>query len=242
MLGVRSVHADAITRFLRAMDDLPVDCTSDHMLNKRDPSKGSQPALLPLHGIQDKKPRYLDRDSIIVGRAKGCDIGLDAPDISNLHCVISRTQEGYRIRDCGSRSGTKVNGECVKSTTLLQDGDVLQLGLFSFTVQVPPVRPGQTIETAKIERLQKSRQRLAQRGLKLRRKLRNMNDLGVTRTPSELNIKASQIKSQIRSYDQRFAEMEESERELEKERDRPTAIFANAGRNFSSAASRRRLA
>jgi pSer/pThr/pTyr-binding forkhead associated (FHA) protein len=212
------------------------------MLNKRDPSKGSQPALLPLHGIQDKKPRYLDRDSIIVGRAKGCDIGLDAPDISNLHCVISRTQEGYRIRDCGSRSGTKVNGECVKSTTLLQDGDVLQLGLFSFTVQVPPVRPGQTIETAKIERLQKSRQRLAQRGLKLRRKLRNMNDLGVTRTPSELNIKASQIKSQIRSYDQRFAEMEESERELEKERDRPTAIFANAGRNFSSAASRRRLA
>src|SRR5580700_9684047 len=138
----------------RATEACRRDCMSEFMSNKHDPPKVSQPALLPLHGSTDKKPRFLDRDSIIVGRARGCDIGLDAPDISNLHCVISRTPEGYRIRDCGSRSGTKLNGDSIKSATL-QDGDVLQLGLFSFTVRVPAVQPGRTVESAKFDRAQK---------------------------------------------------------------------------------------
>jgi chromosome segregation ATPase len=189
------------------------------MLNKNDLRKVSQPALLPLHGVQDKKPRYLDRDAIIIGRARGCDLCLDAPDISNLHAVISRTAEGFRIRDCGSRSGTKINGESVK-TAALQDGDVVQMGLFCFTVQVPAAPLGKAVSSAKFDHLQKSRLHLARQGLRLRLKLQKLSDCGMSRTPNELTRKASDIKLQIRSYDQRHTELEQAERELEQERDK----------------------
>ena len=157
MLGLSAIELLAIPgKIIREAVDFPARQGERPMPNKHDPAKDSQPALMPLHGLQDKKPRYLDRDSIIVGRAHGCDLCLDAPDVSNLHCVISRTPEGYRIRDCGSRAGTKINGESIKAATL-QDGDVLQLGLFSFSVRLPAGHSGRAIHSAKYDHLQKSR-------------------------------------------------------------------------------------
>ena len=189
------------------------------MLSKHDFLNGTQPALVPVHGLQDKKPRFLDRDSIVIGRARGCDIGLDAPDISNLHCVISRTPEGFRIRDCGSRTGTKVNGSPVKSAPL-QDGDILQLGLFSFSVQAPQAQPGHSLNSAKVEHLQKSRRHLARQALRLRRRLANQCEVGLSRTPTELTARADELKSRIHTYDERFAELEQAELELVRERDK----------------------
>src|ERR1700682_6216650 len=81
------------------------------MTNRREVNLANQPALVPSFGGQDKKPRPLDRDVITIGRARGCDIGLEAPDISTLHCLLYRTAEGFRVRDCGSRTGTRVNGD-----------------------------------------------------------------------------------------------------------------------------------
>src|SRR5262249_15446525 len=46
---------------------------------------------------------------------------------SRFHCVIDRTDEGFRLRDLDSRNGTKVNGQVVKAAILSQ-GDVVQIG------------------------------------------------------------------------------------------------------------------
>ena len=95
-----------------------------------------RPALVLLYGNTSKKHRNLDRDVIIVGRARGCDVGLDAPDVSSIHCLIYRSTGGFSIRDCQSRSGTKVNGSPVRDA-VLQDTDLLQVGPFSFRVHLP---------------------------------------------------------------------------------------------------------
>src|SRR4051812_4398221 len=106
------------------------------MTTKEEPVDQKRPALVLLYGNSEKKRRLLDRDVLIVGRARGCDIGLDAPDVSSLHCVITRGPYGYTVRDCGSRAGTRLNGDAVEEATL-RDEDVLQVGPFSFRVHLP---------------------------------------------------------------------------------------------------------
>ena len=104
---------------------------------KADPGASRQAALVPLYGVVDKKPRPLNEELIIVGRARGCDIVLDAPEVSSLHCVIYRWGSGYRMRDCGSRTGTRINGQPI-ARTRLRIGDQVQVGNTCFTFQEKP--------------------------------------------------------------------------------------------------------
>src|SRR5947209_4703951 len=70
----------------------PNDRRDNDMASKHDePVDLKRPALELLYGSCEKKRRVLDRDVLIVGRARGCDIGLEAPDVSSLHCVITRS-------------------------------------------------------------------------------------------------------------------------------------------------------
>ena len=78
-------------------------------MSKRDTHQGQVPTLSPLFGGPDKKPRFLDKDVVTVGRARGCDITLDANEVSAIHCIFYRAATGYRIRDCGSRTGTRTH-------------------------------------------------------------------------------------------------------------------------------------
>lgn len=135
------------------------------------------PTLIVKYGHTAKKYLGLDRSGIILGRARGCDIELEAPDISPVHCVITRGTTGLYVRDCGSRVGTKVNGEKVHEA-VLHDGDILLIGGFSFEVylpwKVPPPDTGPTspVDKERLKRLERSRGRLASLALAIRRRLR----------------------------------------------------------------------
>src|SRR5690242_12126734 len=111
--------------------------TTDLPMATRRDAGPAHPTLVPLHGNLDKKPRPLDRDVTAVGRARGSDLCLDAAEISTLHCLVYRTPGGLKVRDCGSRTGTRVNGHPVKGTVPLQDTDILQIGPFSFELKLP---------------------------------------------------------------------------------------------------------
>jgi pSer/pThr/pTyr-binding forkhead associated (FHA) protein len=122
-----------------------------------------QPTLELLYAKTEKKYRPLDCDVIVLGRARGCDVGLDAPDVSTVHCVISRISGGFRVRDCASRAGTRINGETVHEADL-HDDDVLQVGPFSFRVHLTETdQPGDTAgagDAALHEQLAALRQRV----------------------------------------------------------------------------------
>jgi len=66
-------------------------------------------------------------DSTSIGRQIGNMLVIDDTEASRFHCVVEKVAAGYRVRDLGSRNGTRVNGQIVK-VALLDDGDVIQVG------------------------------------------------------------------------------------------------------------------
>lgn len=99
-----------------------------------------EPALMVAFGATSNKRRLLDKSAMLIGRAACCDIRVDAPEISPIHCLVTRDESNmrtsFRIRDCDSRCGVIVNGQPVRETEL-QDGDTIQLGPFSFIAALP---------------------------------------------------------------------------------------------------------
>jgi pSer/pThr/pTyr-binding forkhead associated (FHA) protein len=187
------------------------------MPNKREVKLISQPALVPLFGGMDKRPRALDRDVITVGRARGCDIGLDSPEISTLHCILYHCPEGIKVRDCGSRTGTRVNGNFPKHNALA-DGDVLQVGPFCFKVIIPLVVQAAAVklDVNVFEHNRRARERLIQLALRLRTRLRRKG----AEVEAGLQKKANELRDRIRHYDQRFNQLESAERDLEGDREK----------------------
>ena len=66
---------------------------------------------------------------------------VDAIHVAALFNMIVRMADGWRIRDCSSRT-TRVNGQAIHDEPL-KDGDVVQIGAFSFEAHLPaaPVGP-----------------------------------------------------------------------------------------------------
>ncbi len=74
----------------------------------------------------------LDKPAMTIGRASDNDIVLAVPvlnadTVSQHHARLRRDQDGYIVRDLGSKNGLSVNGRQTIEN-LLQDGDRLQLG------------------------------------------------------------------------------------------------------------------
>ncbi|MCI0460894.1 MAG: FHA domain-containing protein [Gemmataceae bacterium] len=169
------------------------------------PSKHDEPlspnkaALVLLYGNAERKYRLLDRDVLVIGRASGADWRLEAPDVSNLHCIITRGPHGYHLRDCASRAGTRVNGHAVQEV-ILRDEDVLQVGPFSFRVQLPanvvaPARPAQ-----------ESKQDPKQPPTK------------VDERAPDVGRQLSALRARVAEHDQRVRQLEHAERELHRDR------------------------
>jgi pSer/pThr/pTyr-binding forkhead associated (FHA) protein len=111
-------------------------------------------------GSLDGEEYVIDhRGPYVVGRKNDCGIQLPAwPEfltVSRHHCVIDVDPSNARVRDCGSRNGTRVNGMQIghpAAWTLprdpaalpfaeyqLRDGDELQVGDVIFRVRVTSV-------------------------------------------------------------------------------------------------------
>ena len=67
----------------------------------------TQPALIVTYGNTTRKHRPLNGDLVVIGRSSCCDIGLVSPEVAPIHCVIVKGLEGWRLRDCTGRSGTR---------------------------------------------------------------------------------------------------------------------------------------
>ena len=122
-------HAREVEETVGAMIDKLVAST---------PVGAEEPALVVAFGATANKRRVLSKHATLVGRNRGCDIRVDSPEVSGLHCLISRHPGGLTLRDCDSKSGVIVNGQPVRECEL-RDGDQLQIGPFSFIVSLPVV-------------------------------------------------------------------------------------------------------
>jgi len=81
-------------------------------------------------------PVMLVGESRVLGRKPSCDYAIADPTVSGRHAELSRTAEGWRIKDLGSRNGTRVNGWLVDERAL-EEGDIVALGAAVFVFRPP---------------------------------------------------------------------------------------------------------
>lgn len=72
----------------------------------------------------------------VIGRRHDCDLRVPLMSISKKHCQLYLAGGKLKIRDLGSRNGTKLNGKSVKQGTALSPGDTIKIGPVSFLLQI----------------------------------------------------------------------------------------------------------
>jgi hypothetical protein len=175
-------------------------------------ARAGGPALVVTYGNTTRPHRPLEGDLVILGRARFCDVALVSPEIAPVHCLLARVSGGWRLRDCTGRGGTHVNGSPVNDV-VLKDGDMLQVGTFSFAVQLPPGEPAAApADDDAVRQLRRSRRNLAHLALGLREKLRQM---GAALLPQEdLDHQANRLRALQRDLEGRRQQQEQADAAL----------------------------
>lgn len=93
----------------------------------------SAPKLVALAGEMAESAIPLRDMELTIGRGLSNHLCISDPILSRQHCVISRDNEQFVIRDLGSRHGTIVNGVPI-SQQVLHHGDQISLGSSVFAV------------------------------------------------------------------------------------------------------------
>jgi general secretion pathway protein E len=82
-------------------------------------------------------PTELSVKPVAIGRHPENDLVIDEDLASRFHCVIEPAGEaGYRLKDLGSRNGTKLNGQKIPGEVLLSGGDIIAIGQHQWHVEV----------------------------------------------------------------------------------------------------------
>lgn len=76
--------------------------------------------------------------SYSLGRALDCDVVVDDAACSRRHAqvMVARSTDAAFLEDCGSRNGTFLNGERVRSRVAVREGSRIQVGASIFLVRL----------------------------------------------------------------------------------------------------------
>lgn len=84
--------------------------------------------LLVMEGAEPGKRIFLDKAVLLIGRDdEKCDLVIADRQVSRHHALISLEDDGYILKDLGSKNGTFVNGREIEGLHALQDGDEIQI-------------------------------------------------------------------------------------------------------------------
>ena len=84
------------------------------------------PHLVVLAPESDRGRRIpLDKDYLVVGRERTCDVRFDDPCVSRTQAVLRRRGNAVYVEDLGSAAGTFVNGEAAAPARELHTGDTV---------------------------------------------------------------------------------------------------------------------
>ena len=73
-------------------------------------------------------------DELTIGRAAGCEVTIDDGYASQMHARVFRRDDQVLVEDLGSTNSTYLNREKVNRPTVVNRGDVLQIGATVFEV------------------------------------------------------------------------------------------------------------
>jgi general secretion pathway protein E len=111
------------------------------MIAKRLPHLAEQIRTMPIYQLTPMSADaathgvVVDSKPVSIGRSNENTFPIKDDLASRFHCVVEPDGEGgIRVRDLGSRNGTKVNGLKVTDATL-KEGDVVKVGSHEFVVE-----------------------------------------------------------------------------------------------------------
>ena len=78
-----------------------------------------------------------DGQNLLVGRLPKCDAVLEDGSVSSQHARLKLKGNHLRVADLGSTNGTRVNYVQVEEKTYLMDGDTVEFGNMTFSVDGP---------------------------------------------------------------------------------------------------------
>ncbi len=87
----------------------------------------------------------LEGDEIIIGRGEENGIVLNIAEVSRTHSVLTKTEEGYMIKDLGSTNGTFVDKKKIGGKYLLKPGDTVMLGDAIYMTYQADIDPEETL-------------------------------------------------------------------------------------------------
>jgi DNA-binding SARP family transcriptional activator len=90
--------------------------------------------------LQDKAGRQyrLNGTTTRIGRLDDNDIVLNDEDVSRHHAVIADTGTGFVVTDLRSTNGVEVQGQRIRGSATLADGDRIRIGSQQFTFEIRP--------------------------------------------------------------------------------------------------------
>ena len=83
--------------------------------------------LVVIFGAEIGRRIALEGRDVVIGRAASNDLQLDNDSVSRTHAIISRTSQGFVLRDQDSTNGSFVNDQPVRERAL-KDGDQIRIG------------------------------------------------------------------------------------------------------------------
>lgn len=87
-----------------------------------------------LEPVRLQPPDMREGERRVLGRSNTCDYAIPDPTVSTRHAELVRVDDGWLIRDLGSRNGTRVNGWLAREEPL-RAGDTLTVGRTTFVFQ-----------------------------------------------------------------------------------------------------------
>lgn len=91
-------------------------------------SRSNTVAYGVLVDIKTKRPIYLKKQDVLIGRGDDCDIQIMSQAVSSNHARIHKTSRGWAVSDLDSHNGTKLNGRYINQPQLIFDEDMLTFG------------------------------------------------------------------------------------------------------------------
>ena len=86
--------------------------------------------VLVIHANDNSQQHWImENDDITIGRGNECDLTLDERQISRQHIRVFREENQFYVEDLNSKNGTWLNGNQMKGTSVLADGDEIHLAL-----------------------------------------------------------------------------------------------------------------
>ena len=78
--------------------------------------------------IKTRRPIYLKKQDVLIGRGNDCDIQIMSQTVSSNHARLHQTSRGWAVSDLDSHNGTKLNGRYINQPQLIFDEDMLTFG------------------------------------------------------------------------------------------------------------------